>query len=115
MKKSTQTRGAQSELIACAWLLSQGYHVFRNVSPCGPADLIVVSATEIIYIDVKTSDGKAFGRLTPSQVKCGVAALYVCPDGTCVLDRFPAAQNGHAGYAVANVVRAHNQSKLAAS
>jgi hypothetical protein len=106
MGRSTQTRGAQSELIACAWLLAQGFHVFRNVSPCGSADLILVNATEVIYIDVKTSNGKHFGCLTPSQVKCGVAAVYVCPDGTCVLERSPRAQRGHSGNAVENLARA---------
>jgi hypothetical protein len=32
--------GARSELIACEWLLAQGYEVFRNVSAHGPIDII---------------------------------------------------------------------------
>jgi len=45
-----------SELKAVIWLLEQGYDVFRNVSPCGHADLIAVNheTKEIIMVDVKT-------------------------------------------------------------
>ncbi len=48
--------GARSELLAAAWLMELGYEVFRNVSPCGPADLVAWKrGTEAKYlIDVKT-------------------------------------------------------------
>jgi len=50
------TLGAQSELLAGAWLIELGFDVFRNLSPCGPADLIAwKQGTEDKYlIDVKT-------------------------------------------------------------
>jgi type 1 fimbriae regulatory protein FimB/type 1 fimbriae regulatory protein FimE len=49
-------RGAQSELIASAWLLEQGYEVYRNVSAVGLADLCVynVATKEWFLVDVKT-------------------------------------------------------------
>lgn len=33
-------KGSLAELLACAWLLKQGYEVFRNVSQHGVADII---------------------------------------------------------------------------
>ena len=49
-------KGAASELIATAWLLKQGYEVFRNVSQHGKIDLIAIhpETDEIKSIDVKT-------------------------------------------------------------
>ena len=38
---SKGTNGAISELLACTWLLEQGYEVFRNVSPFGDNDVVV--------------------------------------------------------------------------
>jgi len=64
---SNNRTGAQSELIAAAWLMAMGYEVFRNLSPSGPVDLIAWKPGEDIkhLIDVKTvntpyvrSDGK---------------------------------------------------------
>lgn len=51
-------KGATSELIACAWLLSLGYEVFRNVSGGGPADIVAWKAAtgEKHVIDVKTTN-----------------------------------------------------------
>ncbi len=89
-------RGAHSELVATAWLLSQGYEVFRNVSPHGIADVIAVNfaAGEHLWIDVKTSnhiaapDGSIMercdsSRLTGEQQHCGVRRLIVTRDGNC--------------------------------
>ena len=49
-------RGAQAELTACAWLLSQGYEVFRNVSQHGVVDLVAIHPEngETILVDVRT-------------------------------------------------------------
>jgi len=46
--------GARSELIACAWLIEQGYEVFRNVSQHGLADVIALKGDLIFKIDIKT-------------------------------------------------------------
>jgi hypothetical protein len=51
--------GAHTELRAVSWLLEQGYEVFRNVSPSGPADIIVFREDEAPrLIDVKTMSGR---------------------------------------------------------
>ena len=49
-------RGCSSELIACNWLLEQGYDVFRNISAHGYADLVAINweTGEKIWVDVKT-------------------------------------------------------------
>lgn len=60
--------GAASELIAAAYLLQQGYEVFRNVSPTGPADLVIWS--------------RETGEMTKVDVK--VPVRYVKQDGTIV-------------------------------
>lgn len=51
-------KGAISEHIATAWLLQQGFDVFRNVSPNGRADLLAVDwvKNETIRIDVKSQE-----------------------------------------------------------
>lgn len=75
-------RGALSELRACVWLLEQGYEVFRNVSDCGPIDLMAVKGTEAIRIDVKTCwaykrrDG-GMSLNYPKPKTAGVRALLV--------------------------------------
>jgi len=51
-------KGAISEHLASAWLLQQGYDVFRNISPNGRADLLAVNwdADETIRVDVKSQE-----------------------------------------------------------
>lgn len=48
--------GRVNELHAQVWLLEQGYQVFQNVSPVGPADLVVwdYETNTFMAIDVKT-------------------------------------------------------------
>lgn len=53
MKKAPDKhRSGQTELIACAFLLGEGYEVFRNVSACGPIDLIACKGMETRRIEV---------------------------------------------------------------
>lgn len=86
---SKSRKGALCELIACMWLLSEGYEVFRNVAPCGPADLVVFKNNEIIKIDVKSisrsqNNGLIFRRhATRKAIQNGVEVLYVLSDGSC--------------------------------
>jgi hypothetical protein len=70
-------RGAQAELIACAYLLAEGYDVFRNV-PRGSADIIACKGEEILRIDVKSSQT---GGLTSKQLDEGVVLLFVDANG----------------------------------
>jgi hypothetical protein len=45
----TKHRGAHSELTACAFLLSEGYEVYRNVSQHGYADLIAIKERQVAF------------------------------------------------------------------
>lgn len=78
--------GAAHELVACAWLLSKGYEVFRNVCPNGPTDVVAIRGPEVVRIDVKTTtcytrvDGTTTysrPRLTEEQLEQGVRLLLV--------------------------------------
>ncbi|UOF78619.1 hypothetical protein [Bacteriophage sp.] len=83
---SHSVRGAQAELLACAWLLQHGYEVFRNVSPSGEFDLAVrrPGATTAELIDVtngywKTlSDGSTVVHVGyRKHQKPGLVLVYV--------------------------------------
>lgn len=51
---ASSVKGAINELEVCAWLMRQGYEVFRNVSPTGKGDLIIWRhGEEPIIVDVK--------------------------------------------------------------
>lgn len=79
-------KGAASELTACAWLLREGYEVFRNVSPFGRADLIAVKSSGTFYIDVKTDGKGAYKNVCPPL---GIDYLLVTPDGNCTIVKSP--------------------------
>lgn len=51
---STSAKGAKSELLAAAYLIGQGWEVFRALSPASALDLIAIRGDEIRKIDVKT-------------------------------------------------------------
>ena len=79
-----QETGAYSELVACAWLLTQGYEVFRNVCPTGPTDLVAIKGGVVERFDVKTEKFKVESyALTVKQQALGVKVLVVHRDGTC--------------------------------
>lgn len=73
-------KGAHSELIACAWLLSQGYEVFRNVSAFGLTDVIAQKGGRILLLDVKSANATP---LSKEQVAAGVLPLRVSSSGFC--------------------------------
>lgn len=54
---NSSRKGAKGELLVCNYLIDQGYEVFRNVVPSGPADLVAwdPETNETILIDVKCS------------------------------------------------------------
>ncbi len=74
-------RGTLGELRAAAWLLEQGYDVFRNVSPFGDTDIIGIRDGKIERFDVKTYAGlEHMGYFRgPPEIKL----LLVYPDGRC--------------------------------
>jgi hypothetical protein len=77
---SGKHRTAQTELMACVFLLGEGYEVFRNISCHGAADLIACKGDVVLRIDVKS--GRA-PKLTPEQEKDGVIILHVDDNGRC--------------------------------
>jgi hypothetical protein len=54
--RSTGHTSAAGELFVSQYFLSQGFEVFRNVAPAGPADLIVFNPDSLaaIPVDVKS-------------------------------------------------------------
>lgn len=52
---STNHTGAAGEMLVCAFFLSQGLEVFRNVASTGPVDLIILNKenNKSILVDVK--------------------------------------------------------------
>lgn len=88
-------RGGYAELVACAWLLEQGYEVFRNVCDRGEIDVIAIGHGKTFLVDVKSANvaqtgslrfQASGGRLTEEQIARGIVALYVSPDGVCAWD-----------------------------
>jgi len=76
--KSGKHRGTETELRACAWLLAEGYEVFRNVSPFGPIDIVAIKAGIVRFIDVKTRTGTRSGHPADND---GIEVLCGLPDG----------------------------------
>ena len=82
-KSNTARVGDLLEIQAVAWLIDQGYEVFRNDCCTGPVDIIAldVETNEVLKIDVKTtgvcSDQKRLllPKLTDLQVQLGVKVL----------------------------------------
>lgn len=89
--KQKKLRGGYSEIVACAWLLENGYEVFRNVADRGAIDLIAIRGKECILIDVKTiniiyaPEGIRVTNQTlkAHQVAMGIVPLYVTDEGVC--------------------------------
>jgi hypothetical protein len=82
-------KGARSELLACVWLLEQGYEVFRNVSACGPMDLIAIKDGVTLFLDVKTRDEyPGATSISQDQAARGVGLLIVT-NGQCRIDMRP--------------------------
>ena len=76
--------GARSELRACAWLIEQGYEVFRNVCSHGPIDIVAIKDGVVLKIDVKTKQyGQRLPVLLQAQHDLGVVGLIVDVYGNC--------------------------------
>jgi hypothetical protein len=70
--------GALAEIMACEWLIRQGYELFRNISQHGLADYVAWKPGEKpILIDVK---GNRAAKPSQAQVAAGVRLLYVDRD-----------------------------------
>jgi Holliday junction resolvase-like predicted endonuclease len=84
--------GTKNEMLAIAFLLDQGYEVFRNVSPHGPIDIIVRKGTEFINIDVKSVIRRVDGslsacQLTEEQNLLKVKRVFVESNGNCLFEQ----------------------------
>lgn len=91
-KRNHLSDGAWAEMIAIAWLLEQGFSVFKNVSGFGPVDIVGLKDGETHLFDVKTCSSaghKVLGgsALKPKQILAGVKQLFVTPDGLCGFSR----------------------------
>ena len=51
---STSHTGAAGELLVCAFFLSHGLEVFRNVAASGPADVVLQNGDKFLAVDVKS-------------------------------------------------------------
>ena len=87
-------KGAVNEHLATAWLMKEGYDVFRNASPRGRADLVVRDwdAGEWISVDVKSEhfDLRGTDAMNASQREVAkgyesskLRYLVVSDDGVC--------------------------------
>ena len=76
---SKSKTGTIGELTTQAWFLEQGYDVFANVEPSGPADMLVRNRDngKIIAVDAKA-----------------IKNPYVRADGTPCLNTKPKYENG---------------------
>jgi hypothetical protein len=79
-------KGAHSELTACAWLLRQGYEVFRNVSQHGLIDIIAIKDGKTLLLDVKSGPSLASVSVSPEQAASGVGILFVDNEQCIIVD-----------------------------
>jgi Holliday junction resolvase-like predicted endonuclease len=88
----SKNRGGYSELLACAWLMSLGYDVFRNQSDNGPIDIVAVNRKtgETVFCDAKTVHPSALTTIrnngykrSPDQKRLNVQMIGVTHEGTC--------------------------------
>lgn len=85
---ATATVGAISELEVAAYLMKQGYSVFRALSPACFCDLIAIKDGEIISLEVRTGYRSLTGNLAyPTKVRGNVDmyAIYVPPENQVIL------------------------------
>lgn len=93
--------GDMAELRACAWLMQQGYEVFRNVGSTGPADLVAWNTFtgDTKFIDVKTaskrinSKGEVYYNYAGVRRHNKVDILVFCPDENRFFWKGPAKPN----------------------
>lgn len=74
------TVGAVAELAVAALLMSEGYDVFRSLSPHSFCDLIAVKGGEVRKLEVRSGTYNYLGKLFYSpQVKAGATefAVYI--------------------------------------
>jgi len=76
---STSRKGIIAELRAAGWLMEQGFEVFLNIAPDGPADLACLhrETGDMFVVDVKSRNGPQGKGRTEEQKDLRVRILYV--------------------------------------
>ena len=65
---STGTTGAIHELVVCVELMKKGFHVFRALSPSCPCDVLCMTNTKTLRIEITTGTrGKLGGESFPKK------------------------------------------------
>ena len=90
MSDNKQRIGDISEHMAVVKFLKEGYHVFKNVSPKGPIDMVLVhrETGEVRKIDVKTKSyrqswkpgTRTHRQRSKEQVRLGVEFEFIEKD-----------------------------------
>ena len=97
VKVSFGIKGSINEHLASAWLMKNGYDVFKNVAPVGRADLVAKNwqTGEMIFVDVKsesydpdhcngvTEMSKRAARQAEKYKESNIKYLVVEDDGHC--------------------------------
>ena len=80
-------KGYLGEQLAMAWLLKNGYWVFKNLAPQGPVDCVAINqeTLQVLLVDVKVLSKHKGGHtrskiLNDKQKQMGVRILYVDVD-----------------------------------
>lgn len=79
-------KGGHSELVACAWLLGNGYEVFRNVSQHGAIDVVAICDGVIRLFNVKSSRSSCYW--TPDAAAVALEFIVV-ENGVCTIVALP--------------------------
>jgi len=79
--KDRAARGSMTELLVCVELMGKGYEVFRNMSPAGSCDLVVLREGRLLRVECKTTtlNIKTNHWSIPSfdMEKCDVVAILI--------------------------------------
>jgi hypothetical protein len=92
---SPAKKGALTELIVCADLISKGYDVFRAVSPACPCDLVAAKKNVLIRVEVrsvtKTPNNKIHPNFGHTDIgRSDIVCFYL--DGEIMYFKTPAAK-----------------------
>lgn len=95
--KTDRARGAWAKLIACSWLIEQGFVVYRNESDYGKAHLVIeiggrflgarVSLTTVDFSNPAKPRIVEGCSLTAEQQDAGILEICVSHDGVCSFGR----------------------------
>ena len=84
LKLGHTDKGHFAEQLGMAWLMKNGYWVFKNLAPQGPIDCVAVhkSTNDVVLVDIKTVSyhGNGYVRarnISNLQIQLQVKILYV--------------------------------------